>query len=245
MKKTLIMIVVLCMLFSQICVTCYAHAETFSVRNGISFGMNQDEVKAIEEKNGVTGNLNGFSVKGPGEYGGDAILEYNPDSLAGFSAFDFRDGHKKSPRIHYCFNDDSLFRIVYEWHSFCSTEMDKDTAAQYDTLNASMAEKYELVAENRDSEISYENFGHQCISYLQWSNDFYSYGFKMGPFTQYLAKSDDGYVDIWMYHYSNKPLAGGFVNDYICIEYTFCTDSQVQAVLDSTQEIKAERNNDL
>lgn len=243
MKRITVFFIVFVLL---ICNIVSALADGFSVRNGISFGMSQDEVKKIEEKNGLTGDWNGYTVSKSGGYGGDTVIVYHPDSLAGFSGFDFRDGDSISPEIRYCFVNDSLFRIIYEWYSFCSTDKDKDTAAQYDTLNASLKEKYDLLSENKNNEIKYVDFGQKYTSYLQWViDDSYTYGFKMGPFTQYLAKDNNGYVDIWLYHYTTKPLAGGFNTDWMYIEYTFCTDSQIQAVFDSVQKIEDERHNDL
>ena len=231
----------------SILLACSAFAEDFSVRNGITFGMSPTEVMAIEADNGVQP----FMAIEPdsifGGYCGDSGIEFVPSTLAGINPFDYRSGKDRRPQIDYCFTDDSLFRIVYRWHSFCATRFDEVTAAQFETLNTSMAEKYSLLSENRDGKTDYIDFGHSVISFMQDYHNFYFFGYNLKAFNQYLAKCDGGYADIWLYHFTTEPIALNpeFINDDIIIEYTYCTDGQIQGALDSAQRIEDERNNDL
>ena len=95
MKKIISILLILSVF--TVCIVGSALADSFTVRDGIKFGMSKGEVEQIEKEKGTPSNDN---------YNNTFINElvYIPESLAGFS-------DSPSIRLHYYFHDDKIYII--------------------------------------------------------------------------------------------------------------------------------------
>ena len=123
------MVLVICL---SLCVCFGASAESFSVRNGITFGMSSDEIIAIEKANGNEPQLNSYGTYTVVNV--ETTIASIPMSMVQYTVTNTAEGS-----IH---TSDALYCFVYELGCNDTSKTRSDLIASFDTLNASLREKY-------------------------------------------------------------------------------------------------------
>lgn len=217
MKKLLGCLLVVALSLLLIC----ASAEEFSLRNGVKFGMTEDKVIQTEEIGFEDADWSKFtSLK--------AIRSAEALTLAGADGtiVYFFDKNEGLVACFYRHNGMSLLGNIIN---------DSDNQAVIDKLT----EKYgQPIGEGSD----YVSIG-KYIDAVDWYNE--AFRGETDPydltFYQWLAPTDDGYVDI-MFLYTRYRQGSP---DSRTITYTFRTNEEVEAVLDQIQQKEDSLNNDL
>ncbi len=216
MKKLLgcLLIIVLSLLLVS------ASAEEFSLRNGVKFGMTENEVIQTE-------NI-GFEDADWSKYTSlKAIRSEEPLTLAGADGtiVYFFDKNEGLVACFYRHNGMSLFGNIIN---------DSDNQAVIDKLT----EKYGQPIGKDSDFVAIGNY----IDAVDYYNEQYFDAPYDLTFYQWLSPIDNGYVDI-MFLYTRYREGGS--PDSRTITYTFRTNEEVEAVLDQIQQKEDSLNNDL
>lgn len=127
--KVLRLVLVVCL---ALCVCFGASAESFSVRNGITFGMSSDEIIAIEKANGNDPEVNSYSTYTVVNVEG--TIASVPKSMVQYTVTNTAPGSTHT--------SDALYTFVYELGCNDITETRSDLIASFDTLNSALCDKY-------------------------------------------------------------------------------------------------------
>lgn len=221
----------------------FCEDNRFSVRNGIMFGMSEDELVEIEKsKNSV-------------EYGewktDENSLYLYLDSLAGI----------ENGKITYCMANDKLTRIHYTWgkkwdsksknNEFTprnTEQVEMKMIKEFNALDSILKNKYELIGFKEKT--NYLNYVE--IDGMSWDaiDEFNSGSSKIIEFNQYLASDGNDYVVIVMDCYRedtyNEMETRLEAIDYCLeIDYNQFSKEDYDKLINKTNEIQQQRETDL
>lgn len=229
MKRLFSMVLVIVTL-SMIFTCCTAYAENFSVRNGISFGMNKKEVIALEKQNGFE-KYEDVDEDDRVLYSGYEVLKLSVSSIGGINVGLL--GH-----ITYCFDESGeLDNLLYEFGMILGDAHDES----YNSIRNSLLSKYgDPIVENERTYV----FTTPIID--RFNNVHRRYGGQIYHNSQWLYKYDDCCVIIDLIEFSRS--RGASNNPDIMVEYKRISHEEVndffEQVKQQQQENEQERNRD-
>ena len=236
---TIIVVLLFCLAGGSVEAT--AASPTFSVRNGIVFGMTKEQVKEIEKNNEIT------SLKENEDYNS---MEFYA-TVAGYD-----DCH-----VVYTFNENNILsKISYTWGIPSAKPEEAQKVEEcydkshniFETLAESLASKYELIGEMKnEKEYSFIDFGTLVNNFLfmeeQTGGLVYS-KFNVYGFKQYITPSESDYVEIGIVNEKRDVYLFGDLFDLSArceIVYTYIPKEQYDAIIQEGINLKQQRENDL
>lgn len=201
-------------------------ADSFSIRNGIAFGLTKEEVISIEKNNGLNEYEKNDSKYDPILYPGYDVIKYTVSSIGGIKA------GLPNGQIVYCFNSSGeLDVIIYEYGMI----LNPDHNESYTSIRDALFSKYgDPLTENENKYIftthTYKRFN--SVHGIRGGRVFHN--------AQWDQKYDDNYVIIDLIEYTRS--SGADVAD-IQVEYSRMSHEEMSEILSQgkTQEEKNER----
>jgi len=213
-------------------------SSTFSVRNGIVFGMTKEQVKEIENNNGITS----FHV-----------YEDDIDFYTNIAGYD--DCH-----VIYRFNENNaLSQIKYVW-GIPSKKPEEAQAVEacfnnthiiFDSLAESLGGKYKLIGElGSDKEYTFVDFGtlKNDLQFMEEPSSFVFSDVDVYGFKQFITPSEEGFVEVGIVNEKRDVYILGDLFDVSAsceIVYTYISKEQYDAVIQEGINLKQQRDKDL
>lgn len=212
--------------------------ERFSVRNGVEFGMTKEQVKLIEENNGV----NSFQEND------EKTVLYFDATVAGVD----------NCRVVYYFPDNKLMKISYSWiiakqakEPFISEveQFYKESNHIFDSLDETLSKKYKLIGQKTGTkEYNFIDFGTLDFPFTEEPSEYLSAEYTLYGFKQYITSSDNNYVEIVIADEYDKYFLFGdpFTYQAECgIRFNFIPAEKYNAIINDAINKEAQRQNDL
>ena len=235
MKKFFPAIIV--MLFVLVCN--FASAEDFSVRGGISFTSNKQDIIQFEESEGNE------IVSNPTEkeYYSDNCLVCNHIAFAGYN---------NAKVVYYFDNTDTLSSVMFIVTKTAKENGETEVKDIYKRLNDSLNSKYGNSISLDDAVALKKADG--AFGTAEWYNSFSYLGSRI-DFEQRVWHIRNGYADIQIMAARHLELDEGLehiddeefdIDQYsVAISYTFIEEDVVQAIIDNANQAEEALNNDL
>ena len=236
MKKAISMLVIVWVLILSMS----ALADSFSIHNGISFGLTEKEVGVLEESNGFQ-----LETKYIGEWlfglskgevppidnaierrFGEVDQKYIKGSVAGFD----------NSSIMYFFEEDKLYSAIYHFGNTTDS-------SRYTTLLNTLSEKYgDTVGEN-DSYIDFPKPGSTALTVYEAYDGIGAFKCSVIDMAQWVVATDDGYVNIILLDFS------ALGKEEVFLSYSYMTteeyDSFISDKMDEENKKTSQLENDL
>lgn len=236
MKKAISLVVALTVVLT--CIFNFALADTFTIHNGIAFGMSEEEVKSIEGDKGFEikedflGNLvfgltrnmvPPFDDKIE-EIAGPDDQKYARGSVAGY------DGSE----IYFNFNDSGLCSVVY--HLGGNTD-----SGRYSTLFGQLKSKYGDSSRSGDLVLDFPVEGLSCFSMyklISYMGSFISKTVSYEGFEQWVVPTEGGYALVSL-------LAFVSPSPECYISYNYMSEDVYQSYIQEKVDAQNEKNQQL
>ena len=232
MKRFLILLSVV----TSFALPCFA--ETVTLRGGITFSNDKQEIISFEESQGTDLEINPTG----NDYFSENCLYCKSISLAGYN---------DCAEIYYFNQDNHLESVLYifDW-----TEENKDVSdKQFATLDNALS-KYGNPIASGSEYIAINESAVDALDFFaarRFNGKFDTS--ELRSFSQRLVEDSDGYIDIKLieFHHwvdvSNKALGINMKLHYypVAISYTYCSAEQVKAISDKATEKQNALNSDL